>query len=89
MRWLERSAILLVLLAVIACDAARAAKDALTRATPPPASLRLQDGDLVFQESRSTQSAAIIAATHSHWTHMGIVLIDDGKAVVLEAVQPT
>ena len=84
---LSRLATALLLLS--ASDAALAARDALTRATPPPASLQLKDGDLVFQESRSTQSAAITAATRSRWTHMGVVLVDDGKAVVLEAVQPT
>jgi len=41
-----------------ACDAARAGKDALTGASPPPANLQLQDGDLVFHQSRSAQSAA-------------------------------
>jgi hypothetical protein len=74
---------------LLACDEARAAKDALTRASPPPANLALQDGDLVFHRSRSAQSAAVAAATRSKYTHMGVVLVEDGKPMVLEAVQPT
>jgi len=72
-----------------ACDAARAGKDALTGASPPPANLQLQDGDLVFHQSRSAQSAAVAAATRSKYTHMGVVLLQGNKPLVLEAVQPT
>ena len=58
-------------------------------ATPrPPPSARLQDGDLVFQRSRSAQSAAIAQATGSPWTHMGLVRLVDGEPWVVEAVQP-
>ncbi len=45
----------------------------------------LHDGDLVFQESQSRQSAAILAATGSRFTHMGIVRWRDGVAYVVEA----
>ena len=45
----------------------------------------LRDGDLVFQTSRSAQSLAIQRATHSPWSHMGIVLMRDGKPFVFEA----
>jgi len=48
----------------------------------------LQDGDLVFQRSSSSQAQAIALATGSQWTHMGIVFLDDGEPMVLEAVQP-
>jgi hypothetical protein len=51
-----------------------------------PGSLR--DGDLVFQESRSSQSAAVALATGSRLTHMGVVLLDGGRPMVLEAVEP-
>ena len=53
------------------------------------ASKHSQDGDLVFHRSRSSQSAAVAAATKSKYTHMGVVLVEDGKPLVLEAVQPT
>jgi len=45
----------------------------------------LRDGDLVFQTSRSGQSLAIQRATHSPWSHMGVILMRDGKPFVFEA----
>jgi hypothetical protein len=70
-----------------ACGPARG-QDGRGQASPPPATLSLQDGDLVFHRSRSAQSAAVAAATGSQYTHMGVVLLEDGKPLVLEAVQP-
>jgi len=49
-------------------------------ASPAP-----HDGDLIFQTSQSRQSAAILAATGSHFTHMGIVHVRDGEPYVIEA----
>src|SRR5215218_1136812 len=48
----------------------------------------LQSGDLVFQTSRSRQSAAIQAATHSPLSHVGLVEVTPEGTFVLEAVQP-
>jgi len=45
-------------------------------------------GDIVFQESTSSQSAAIAAATGSRWTHVGVVFVEGGAAWVFEGVQP-
>ena len=45
----------------------------------------LRDGDLIFQQSQGWQSAAILAATGSPFTHMGIIQIRDGEAFVVEA----
>lgn len=45
-------------------------------------------GDLVFQESRSAQSAVIREVTDSRWTHVGVVFERRGALWVLEAVQP-
>lgn len=47
----------------------------------------LADGDLVFQESQSSQSEAIGIATGSRYTHMGIVYVQNGKPRVLEAAK--
>lgn len=47
-----------------------------------------EEGDIVFQESRSAQSKAVQAATKSRYSHMGIVLYQKGKPMVFEAVQP-
>jgi hypothetical protein len=46
------------------------------------------DGDIIFQTSRSRQSAAIQSATKSAYSHMGIVYLRDGRPVVFEAVEP-
>jgi hypothetical protein len=46
------------------------------------------DGDLIFQETAGQQSAAVLAATGSPYTHMGIVRLSGGKPVVVEAIGP-
>jgi hypothetical protein len=46
----------------------------------------LRDGDLIFHTSRSTQSAAIQRATHSPYSHVGIILYRDDKPFVFEAI---
>ena len=48
----------------------------------------LQGGDIVFQETGSTQGKAVKAATGSRWTHVGMVFFKDGQPMVIEAVQP-
>ena len=48
----------------------------------------LKNGDIVFQESQSSQSKAIREGTNSPITHMGIVHIRKGKPYVYEAVSP-
>ena len=50
------------------------------------AAVPLRDGDIVFQTSRSSQSLAIQRATHSPWSHIGIVLFRDGQPFVYEAI---
>lgn len=46
----------------------------------------LHDGDIIFHTSRSAQSAAIQRATHSRWSHMGVINHRDGKPYVYEAI---
>jgi uncharacterized protein YycO len=48
----------------------------------------LKDGDIVFQESISRQSAAIQLATKSRYSHMGMIFKQGDEFLVLEAVQP-
>lgn len=67
-------ALLLILTLASACLAA-----ANPRERPRP-------GDIVFQISESPQSRAIQAATHSPYSHMGLVLYRAGRPYVLEAV---
>lgn len=50
---------------------------------------KLQDGDLVFQTIRSHQTTAIMLASHTWLSHVGIVrLALDGAPHVVEAVGP-
>ncbi len=53
-----------------------------------PSYAGFQDGDIIFQISKSVQSEAIQLATHSRYSHMGIVYIISNKPSVYEAVQP-
>ncbi|UDF02895.1 YiiX/YebB-like N1pC/P60 family cysteine hydrolase [Asticcacaulis sp. AND118] len=48
----------------------------------------LRDGDLIFQTSRSQQSKAILVASRSLYTHMGIVKHTSSGWMVVEAVGP-
>jgi hypothetical protein len=49
----------------------------------------LQNGDIVFQTSRSSQSGAIMLASGSAYSHMGLIEIDaNGLPFVFEAVGP-
>lgn len=52
---------------------------------------KLKNGDIVFQTSLSKQSKAIQLATHSRYSHCGLIFnLDTGQThwYVLEAVQP-
>ena len=46
----------------------------------------VRDGDIIFHTSRSAQSAAIQRATHSPYSHVGIILYRDDKPFVFEAI---
>jgi hypothetical protein len=48
----------------------------------------LQEGDIVFQDLACSQSEAIKLATHSPYSHVGIVLFKGDKPYVYEAVGP-
>ena len=45
----------------------------------------VRTGDLIFQQSRSAQSQAIQQATHSPYSHMGMIVMRQGAPYVLEA----
>ncbi|GAB3844793.1 YiiX family permuted papain-like enzyme [Hymenobacter terrigena] len=61
----------------------RAAEAATAQIAP-----QLHDGDLIFHTSQSAQSRAIQLATHSAWSHCGILYRQAGQWQVFEAVQP-
>jgi uncharacterized protein YycO len=46
----------------------------------------LRDGDIIFHTSRSAQSAAIQRATHSPYSHVGVIFFRDGRPFVFEAI---
>ncbi|HSS76750.1 MAG TPA: YiiX family permuted papain-like enzyme [Thermoanaerobaculia bacterium] len=46
----------------------------------------VQDGDIIFQTSRSSQSVAVQRATGSPFSHMGLILFQHGKPYVFEAI---
>ncbi len=48
----------------------------------------VQNGDIIFQTSQSSQSKAIQLATNSEYSHMGIIYESNGQLLVYEAVQP-
>jgi hypothetical protein len=67
-----RLALVIYLLFSCAVTSARALPDA-------------KDGDIIFQTSKSSQSLAIQRATHSKYSHMGIIFLRGDKPFVFEA----
>jgi hypothetical protein len=72
------------------------AQETEPEATPPEqeresvsaAKTSLHEGDLIFHNSLSAQSQAIQLATHSPYSHCGLLYKKGGEWHVLEAVQP-
>jgi len=54
----------------------------------PHAQDALQTGDIIFQSSRSGQSYAVQLATHSKYSHVGMIVQLSAGTYVSEAVQP-
>ncbi len=48
---------------------------------------QVRDGDIIFHISRSSQSIAIQKATHSNYSHMGIIFYRNGVPYVYEATK--
>lgn len=46
------------------------------------------EGDIIFQSSQSDQCKAVKLATHSEYSHVGMITFVDKKPFVLEAVEP-
>lgn len=55
------------------------------QAAPVRALAQWQNGDLIFQQSTGSQTAAVLEATGSRFTHMGIVQIRNRQVTVIEA----
>lgn len=80
----------LCLFTIIACNETPSNQQEISNPTPPNRTKTTtpQNGDIIFQTSRSSQSLAIQKATKSRYSHMGIIYEKDGKFQVYEAVQP-
>lgn len=48
----------------------------------------LREGDIIFQTNISPQCKAIELATHSKFSHCGLLFMENGRWMVFEAVQP-
>ncbi|RAK66012.1 YiiX family permuted papain-like enzyme [Hymenobacter edaphi] len=86
-------AVLFIVLAVWACPRRKKRPGYHKRArraelTTLLITLKLHEGDLIFHTSQSAQSRAIQLATHSPYSHCGLLLRQGGEWQVLEAVQP-
>ncbi len=46
------------------------------------------ESDIIFQSSQSMQCKAVKLATHSEYSHVGMITFINGKPFVLEAVEP-
>jgi hypothetical protein len=75
---LRRILVLTVIIFSVSCVAGRTES----------AANELRDGDIIFQESVSSQGTELKLATKSRYTHMGIIRKSGGKYFVLEAVYP-
>ncbi len=60
----------------------------IANATGGGAKPTFKDGDIILQTSQSQQSEAIQLATHSKWTHVGIIQNRNGTPYVYEAAGP-
>jgi hypothetical protein len=80
---------LLSALVLFACE--NAAKNQSSPKEVPEATQNnfgLQNGDILFQTSSSSQSKAIQLATKSEYSHVGILYEFEGKLFVYEAIGP-
>ena len=89
-RWLLLFALSLTALAGIAYPHLLRHQSPRSTEAAPTAQItpQLREGDLIFHTSRSAQSRAIQLATHSPYSHCGIIYRENGQWQVLEAVQP-
>ena len=94
LKWRRHVLALVVCLSVAAAltpagrrHAAAAASHVTATASAAAVGASLREGDLIFQTSRSSQSIAIQHATASAWSHMGMIVLREGKPYVLEAAQ--
>lgn len=86
--------VVLILVVIISCTSTAIEQD-LTETTTSKHKVKaktpsptFQSGDIIFQTSNSSQSKAIQLATHSPYSHVGIIYEQKGEFWVYEAVEP-
>jgi uncharacterized protein YycO len=85
--------LLLTLFLLTACDPEESTVTTVNSASNVEESKKdrsptFQNGDIIFQTSTSSQSKAIQLATHSPYSHVGIIYEQKGDFWVYEAVEP-
>lgn len=83
----KRIIALLLATAFLSCDIASEHKSE-TSSIEGKTAHAYKEGDVIFQTSGSTQSMAIQLATHSQYSHCGIITWRNGSCYVYEAMQP-
>ncbi len=83
-------AFVLALCALMSCqeEKDKASKEIVSPTNPKAVVDSLMEGDILFQISTSGQGKAIQLATHSQYSHCGILFKEKNKWMVFEGVQP-
>jgi uncharacterized protein YycO len=85
-------ACLTVLCGLYACRASGSSKDTVGNSSKAikksNVEIPIKDGDMIFQANVGGQTEAIQLATHSKYSHCGLIFKDGNDFVVLEGVQP-
>lgn len=79
---------LVLSIGLFSCSSDRQHQTETIAKTASSAEYPLKNGDLIFQSSQSAQCKAVQLATHSIYSHCGIIYIKDNRPFVYEAVQP-
>lgn len=82
------TAILLFGTFVFACGDTNASNGDGSKKSSGTTARPFHNGDLIFQASQSEQSLAVSYATHSKYTHCGLLFNDGGNWFVYEAIGP-
>lgn len=85
--------IIIIAILVIGCNSTdnKSANNLPNEMTPKEGQLiqkEIQNGDLIFHTSQSSQSEAIQIATNSKYSHIGIIYKEGKEYFVYEAIQP-
>ncbi len=81
-----------ILLIAISLTLTSLSAGAMGRGAPvsdePTSSSKYNEGDIIFIQSQTQQAAALREATESVWTHVGLMIKQNSKWIVAEAIGP-